>query len=243
MKKILKFLRKADEDYKLINNDDTLIVGVSGGKDSMLLLKALSDYQKFQTKQFKLIAVHMQMGFPNMDNDKIRQYAQELNIEYYEEEVPIFEILKHYLKEDGSLDCSRCSKLKRGAIVNIAKKLNANKIAFAHHGDDAVETFFLNAIYSGKMQSFQPKIYYEDNDVTFIRPFIYLHESDIIKAVKKEEVVVVKSTCPKDGNSKRTELKQLIQNIYKDFPSSKNNLLKMLSDEEVNIWKKNEEIK
>lgn len=238
MKNILKYLRKADDDYRLINDNDTLIVGVSGGKDSMLLLKALSQYQKFKNKHFKLIAVHMKMGFPNMDSNKIKQYAQDLGVEFYEEEVPIYEILKHYLKEDGNLDCSRCSTLKRGAIVKIAKKLNANKIAFAHHGDDAVETFFLNAIYSGKMQSFQPRIYYEDNNITFIRPFIYLHESDIIQAVKKENVVIVKSTCPKDGNSKRTELKQLMQNIYKEFPSSKNNLLKMLSDEEVNVWKK-----
>lgn len=238
MKHILKYLRKGDEDFKLIDTNDTIVVGVSGGKDSMLLLKALASYQKFDHKQFKLIAVHMKMGFPNMDSNIIKQYTQALNVEYYEEEVPIYEILKHYLKEDGSLDCSRCSTLKRGAIVKIAKKLKANKIAFAHHGDDAVETFFLNAIYGGKMSTFQPKINYENNNISFIRPFIYLHESDIIKAVKKENIVIVKSTCTKDGNSKRSELKKLMQDIYEQFPASKQNLLNMLSNEDVNVWKK-----
>lgn len=238
MQNILKLIRKADQDYHLIEDNDTIVVGVSGGKDSMLLLKALKYYSKFKNKNFTFIAVHMKMGFNNMDSSIIRNYCIREEIKYYEEEVPIYEILSHYLKKDGSLDCSRCSKLKRGAIVNIAKKLNANKIAFAHHGDDAVETFLLNAIYGGKIASFAPKINYNDNEITFIRPLIYVHENTIINGIKKENIPVIKSTCPKDGYSKRQDIKELLQQIYKQYPSSKNNLLKLLSNEEIEIWKK-----
>ncbi|NBK97287.1 MAG: tRNA 2-thiocytidine(32) synthetase TtcA [Erysipelotrichia bacterium] len=238
MQNILKYLRKGDEDFHLIEKDDVIVVGVSGGKDSMLLLKALAIYRQFANKQFKLIAVHMKMGFPNMESEPIKQYAKDLKVDYYEENVPIYDILQHYLKEDGSVDCSRCSSLKRGAIVSIAQKLNANKIAFAHHGDDAIETFFLNAIYSGKMNSFQPKIQYEDKQITFIRPFIYLQEKQIMKASKKEAIVIVKSTCPKDQHSKRSEIKRVMNELYERFPSAQHNFLKMLSDEKATTWKK-----
>ncbi len=241
MKEILKQLRKADEAFQLIQDDDVVVVGVSGGKDSMLLTKALALYQKFEHKQFKVIAVHMKMGFPGMDAKAIKTFCESLAIPYYEEEVPIYEILQNYKKDDGSIDCSRCSKLKRGAIVAIAKKLNANKIAFGHHGDDAVETFMLNAIYSGKAQTFQPKIEYEDNGITFIRPLVYLHEQQIMKTIRKEEIPVVASTCPKDGNSQRSHIKQLLNTLYQDFPSAKHNLLLMLNDRDSKLWKNEKE--
>lgn len=241
MKEVLKQLRKADQDFNLINKNDTIIIGISGGKDSMLLLKALSIYQKFEDKHFNLIAVHMKMGFVGMDSTLLKQYCESIAIPYYEEDVPIYEILKHYLKDDGSIDCSRCSKLKRGAIVAIAKKLKANKIAFAHHGDDAVETFLLNAVYGGKLETFQPKIVYEDNAITFIRPFVYLHENEIIKNVKKEKIPVVKSTCPKDGKSQRSNVKNILNHIYEEFPSAKHNLLRMLKTQDVKLWKEGDQ--
>lgn len=238
MQNILKFIRKADEDYKMIEDNDTVLVGVSGGKDSMLLLYALSLYQKFDHKHFHLIACHLKMGFNNNSTDVIKQFCENHHITYYEEETNIAYILDHYKKKDGSIDCSRCSKLKRGAIVNAAKKYNANKIAFAHHRDDAVETFFLNAIYSGVAKSFKPIMEYEDNKVTFIRPLIYASEKDVIKACTTNQIPVMKSGCSKDGNSKRQEMKQLVQELYKKYPSSKKNLLSMLSNEENEVWKK-----
>lgn len=239
MQKILKTLRKADAQYGLIQDGDHIIVGVSGGKDSMLLAKTLHQYQKFDHVQFKLSAVHMQMGFPNESSKTIKQYMEALQITYYEEEVPIYPILTHYLKEDQSIDCSRCSSLKRGAIVSIAKKLNANKIAFAHHSDDAIETFFMNAIYAGKNESFKPKIIYVDNDVTFIRPFILTSERDIIQSIKKQDIPIVKSSCPKDKLSKREDIKQLVQGIYKQFPSARKNLLNTIKSENPRTWKDN----
>lgn len=237
MQTILKALRKADEDYQLIDAHDHILVGVSGGKDSMLLIKALSQYQQFEHKDFTITAVHMKMGFPMEDSRAIKAYIESLHIPYYEEEVPIYEILTHYPKEDGTLDCSRCSNLKRGAIVAIAKKINANKIAFAHHGDDAIETFFMNAIFTGKNETFKPLIQYEDNAVSFIRPFVYVYESAIIKTIQKQGIPIVTSRCPKDKFSKREDIKQVVQGLYKQFPSAKKNLLNMLRDEHVTTWK------
>lgn len=238
MQKILKYLRKADQDYHLIKANDKVAIGVSGGKDSMLLLKALSEYQKFKHKNFEIIAIHLKMGFPNMDSSIIEDYCKQFDIPYYEEEVPIYEILKHYEKQDGRLDCSRCSNLKRGAIVNAAKEHNCTKIAFAHHGDDAVETFLLNAIYGGKLSTFQPKIHYADNEISFIRPLVYVHEKDIISAVKRLGIPIVKSTCPQDGNSRRQDMKELLDQLYKQYPESRKNLLSMLSNSAIHLWDK-----
>lgn len=240
MQKILKFLRKADQDYALIETGDHLAVGVSGGKDSMVLLKALAAYQKFANTSFSVTAIHLKMGFPNMDSTIIANFCQQLDIAYHEEVVPIYEILKHYPKKDGRLDCSRCSNLKRGAIVNAAKALSCNKIAFAHHADDAIETLLLNAIYSAKLAVFQPKIYYEDNHITFLRPFVYVHEKDIIGVCKRQAIPIVKSTCPQDGNSKREDMKQLLKVLYEDYPQARHNLLHMLSNSNKPLWEKEE---
>lgn len=237
MKEILKQIRKADDDFCLLSENDRVVVGVSGGKDSVLLLYALSLYQKFETKKFELIGVHMQMGFPNSDITPIKKFAQEHHIEFHIYDVPIYEILTHYKKKDGTLDCSRCSNLKRGAIIDIAKKLKANKVAFAHHGDDAIETLLMNTIYSAKLDTFKPLIRYEDKDITFIRPLIYAYESDVVKTIKKENLPVVLSNCPKDGNSSRSKIKKTLISLYEDYPSAKSNLIKSLSYEQK-IWKK-----
>ncbi|MDH6366350.1 MULTISPECIES: ATP-binding protein [unclassified Breznakia] len=238
MKKILKQLRKADEDFHLIESDDLIIVGVSGGKDSMLLLYALSLYQKFEHKKFRLLAVHLKMNFPDMDSTPIKDYCKKLGVEYYEEDTYMNEILTYHQRKDGSYDCSLCSTLKRGAIVNIAKERQATKICFAHHADDAIETFFLNAIYGGRLETFQPDIYYEDKEIHFIRPLIYTYEKDIKQAVKKYDLPIVESTCPNDGVSKREDMKQLVQSIYKIYPQADKNLLNMLSNENIHLWKK-----
>lgn len=237
MQKILKYLRKADQDYNLIEDNDFIIVGVSGGKDSVLLLYALSIYQKFKEKNFKILGVHMNMGFPNAKIESVVKFTEKHDIPFVSIDVPIYEILQNYKKEDGSLDCSRCSNLKRGAIVNIAKEYKANKIAFAHHGDDAVETLFLNAIYSGKLDTFKPMIHYHDNNISFIRPLIYAKETIITQAVNKNEIPFEKSGCPKDGNSSRQSMKELLSEIYKITPNAHGNLIKMLS-EENGIWNK-----
>ncbi len=239
MQNLLKQIRKADDDFKLIEDNDCIALGLSGGKDSMLLLQALSIYQKFNHKKFSLIAIHMDMGFSKHVDSTLQNYCDSLHIPLHIEPIPIFEILKNYPKKDGSIDCSRCSNLKRGGIVSLAKKYNANKIAFAHHNDDAIETLFLNMIYGGKVNSFHPKINYEEQSIGFIRPMIYAKEKQIIRLVKQLNIPVVLSKCPKDGHSKRNDIKEHLDIIYKLYPSAKQNFSSILFDENANLWKKN----
>lgn len=238
MQEILKKIRKADIDFNLIEKNDKIIVGLSHGKDSMLLLKALSLYSRFEGKKFELIGVNLNLGFDDLDdNTKIIDYCNINGIEYKQYETSIYYILKHYLKKDGKIDCSRCSKLKRGAIVEIADSLGFNKIAFAHHGDDAVETLFMNMINGGRIATFLPKIDYEDHDLCFIRPLIYASEEEIIRAVKRNNIPYEKSFCPNNGNTKRAEVKSLLSMIYNNNPTAHQNFINMLGNEkQIKLW-------
>lgn len=235
MKEILKGIRKADEDFHLIDDGDCIVVGVSGGKDSMALLFALCIYQQFRVKNFNIIAVHINLGFKENDMSPIQEFTSKYKIPLHIINTSIYKILKLYKKKDSTIDCSRCSNLKRGAIVNIAKELKANKIAFAHYGDDAIETLWMNAIYSSKLNTFEPKIFYQNNQITLIRPMVYLQEKNIMKAVKRYSIPYIESGCPKDKMSSRAKIKELLLSIEKINPHAKSNMINALKYNE-NIW-------
>ena len=159
MKKVLGCIRKADEEFDLIQDGDKICVGVSGGKDSTLLLYCLSLYKKFARVKFDVVGVHIEMGFPNMDFSEVDTFCKKNNIELYHEPSDVYEILKLNKTDDGRLQCSLCSKFKKALVIDGAKKYGCNKVAFAHHGDDAVETLFMNMVYGGKIATFTPKMY------------------------------------------------------------------------------------
>ena len=170
-----------------------------------------------------------------MDPKKLQDFCNQLDVKFINYKSDIYEILKHYRKNDGRIDCSRCSKLKRGAIVNYAKDNHYNKIAFAHHGDDAIETLFMNMMTGGKLNSFSPKIIYEDNNITFIRPLIYMFEKDIISYAKLNKLQILKNKCPNDKNSNRLNIKMMLDDIYLKNTSAHHNFLNILINE---IWTK-----
>ncbi|MEA5018187.1 MAG: ATP-binding protein [Erysipelotrichaceae bacterium] len=236
-RKILGSLRKADQDYDLINTNDKIAVGISGGKDSVLLLHALILYRRYVKKDYKIIAISIDVGFDN-DLSDIKQYFEELEIEFIIEKTKIKDILsKHLVK--GRLDCSLCSTLKKGALVKIAKEHGCNKIALGHNSDDAIETLLLNQIYGGKIATFSPSQYLSNENITLIRPFVYVHENDIKETVIKLSLPIVKSNCPVDGFTKRQAIKELLDSIYKTYPEAKKNFLHMLSNHEnVLLWTK-----
>lgn len=243
VRKLLGTIAKADLDYGLIENGDRIAIGVSGGKDSMLLLYCLHLYKKiakkYHNKEFEVVGIHLEMGFPGMDFEIVRKFCRENNIEYYDIPTNIYDILKIHQNDDGSLKCSLCSKFKKGAVINEAKRLNCKKTAFAHHGDDAVETLLLNAIYGGRIATFSPKMYLDESGMTFIRPFIYADEKMIINTVKSIDLPIVKSTCPMDGNTKRQDIKEMLNKLYEEYPMAKSNFLNMIHNEEqLNLWKK-----
>lgn len=240
MKKILAKIRKADQDYNLINDGDKIAIGISGGKDSTLLLYALNLYKKVcinsLNKKFDIVGIHIDLNFGEEDFSFLRSFFKENDIEFIEEKSKIADILKIHTKKE-KIQCSLCSKLKKGAVVNIAKKHGCNKLAFGHHGDDAIETLFLNMIYGGKIATFDPIMHLENSNITFIRPFIYLYENEIAKKIKELQIPRLKSGCPNDGNTKRQEVKELLHKIYHQFDSSKDNFLLSLHNmDKINLF-------
>lgn len=244
-KKILGAVRKADVDFDLIRDGDRIAVGVSGGKDSLLLLEALYRYQliarRYDQKGFEILGLHLEMGFPDMDFKPVRDYMEAHHIPYVDYPTRLYDILKLHPTSSRSVDCSLCSKLKKGAIVKAAKEYRCNKIAFAHHADDAIETLFLNMIYGGRIRTFEPAMHLSNSGMDFIRPFIYCFEADIREAAVNElKLPIVQSTCPNDGFTKREAVKDLLKALYSQYPQAQRNFLGSLSNtDQTMLWIKN----
>ena len=241
VKKLIGLIRKADKAYKLIDENDRIAIGVSGGKDSMLLLYCMRKYQdvaaRFDNKHFEIVGIHLEMGFSNMNFDEVVAFCKKESIEYYDIPTRMYDILKLNNNEDDTLKCSLCSKFKKGAVIKEAKRLHCNKTAFAHHADDAIETLLLNMIYGGKIATFAPKMYLTDSDMTFIRSFVYCHEDIISQTASSINLPIVKSTCPNDGFTKRQDIKELVNQIYSTYPSARNNLLLSLHNlSQLDLW-------
>lgn len=237
MKKIVRNIGLADYHYDLIEDGDVVAVGVSGGKDSCLLLLALEEYRKKSFKTFSILGVHLEMGFEGMDFTELDQYMENHKIRLVHVATKVYETLKKEAKEDGSLKCSLCSKFKKALVIREARKLGCTKVAFAHHAEDALETLLMNAIHGGKLSTFLPKMHMSQSDMTFIRPFVYVHEDEIRNEVKRLGIPFVPSTCPMDGHTQRQESKRLVLEIYDRFPSAKKNLINALhNDERMQFW-------
>lgn len=242
IKKVLAKVRKADEQYHLIEDGDYIAIGLSGGKDSSLLLYTLYLYQflcrNTFNKNFKIIGVHIDLNFGEEDFSVIEDWFKDYNIPLYYEKSKIADILNLNLKND-SIQCSLCSTLKKGAVIKAAKSLGCNKVAFGHHADDAIETMLLNMIYGGRIATFDPMMHLEREDIDFIRPFILSFESEIKKAIKELGIPRIKSGCPNDGFTKRQDIKELLNDIYHQYPQAKENfLLALKNTDKVNLFKK-----
>ena len=231
IKTILGNIRHADQKYSLFNENDRIMVGVSGGKDSMALVYALSFYQKFEHVKFSIVPTILNLGFDGFDAEPIKKYLKTLGLELSVVDASdVYPILKANQKDAKHLPCSICSRMKKAAINKAAKELGCNKVAFAHHADDAIETLFMNGIYGGRVATFQPKMYLERAGIQFIRPFIHTREDEIRRLVKEENIPVFGSHCPNDGFTQRTEMKEYLEELYEKYPSAKENFLTMLSN-------------
>ena len=234
---ILGDIRKADQDYHLIDDGDRIAVGVSGGKDSMVLLTALHMYSKFADRNFEVGCIHIKLGFPNMDFSEVVAFCRQQGITFYQYDSQVYEILKRNPDKEGNIKCSLCSKFKKATVIDAAKKLNCTKVAFGHHSDDAVETLLMNAIHGGKLATFLPKMYMSRTDTTFIRPLVYSYESDILSALERNQIPFVKSTCPNDGYTERQAMKDMLQEFYRSYPMAQKNFIRMLyNEDQVELW-------
>ncbi len=235
MQKIVSRIRKAIEDYNMIEDGDKIAVGLSGGKDSISLLMGLKNLQIFYPKRFEIIAISINPGFDFFDSAFLQKVCLDLNIPYIEEESHIKEIVFDIRQEKNP--CSLCANLRRGILNSTAIREGCNKIALGHNEDDVLETFFLNLLYGGNINTFAPVSYMDRSNITLIRPLIYVPEKSIKTFVKKNNIEVMNKCCPMDGVSKREDMKNLIYNLQKEIPSLKANLYGAIKRSNIKGWK------
>lgn len=208
MKRILSYMRRAVEDYKMILPGDRIAVGISGGKDSLTLLNALYHYKKYFLNDFDIEAITLDLGYSKSDYSPVQKMCDEREINYTVVKTNIKEVVFDIRQEKNP--CSLCSKLRSGALNSEAVKKGCNKVALGHHYEDAIETFFLSLFYEGRVNCFSPVSYLDRTGVTLIRPLIYTPESVIRGAAKRLMLPVCKNPCPADGNTKRQEIKEFV---------------------------------
>ncbi len=212
-------VRRAVDDYGMINEGDRVAVGVSGGKDSMLLLAALRQLQSYYPKRFELGAITIELGFEGMDFTPVKRFCEERGIEYTCVKTDIKEVVFDVRQEDNP--CSLCAKMRRGALNNTLRERGMNKLALGHHFDDAVETFMMSLLFEGRLSCFQPVTYLDRSGVTQIRPLIYAGEQRIANLAAALELPIVENPCPQDKTSKRYEIKQLLKSMCGEYPDMK----------------------
>ncbi len=239
MKKTLGCVRKADTDYQMIVDSDRIAVGVSGGKDSLLLLHALSLYRQFSHKNFSVEAITVTMGLEPFDLSGIQALCDALAIPYHILPTQIGEIIFEHRKEKNP--CSLCSKMRRAALLNCCRSLGLNKLALGHHREDAIETLLMSLFYEGRFHTFQPKSYMTRTEMTVIRPLIYLPEKHVLHMQKVLQLPVVASPCPADGNTSREAMKDLMRQLKKRFPDAPERFLHALQQRRADLWQPEEE--
>ena len=234
LQQVLSITRKAIDDYHMIEAGDNIAIGISGGKDSLTLLYALSGLRRFYPKQFTLQAITVDLGFENLNLNEITKLCQEMDVPYHIIRTDIGKIIFEDRKESNP--CSLCAKMRKGALNTAIKEAGCNKIAYAHHKDDVVETMLLSMIYEGRFHSFHPVTYLDRMDLTVIRPLIYMQEADVIGFINKYQVPVVKSPCPADGHTKREYVKELLRQINKETPGVKDRMFTAVQNH-LTDWK------
>ena len=239
MKKTLGCLRKADTDYNLIEDGDRIAVGVSGGKDSLLLLHALSLYRQFSHKHFSILAVTVTMGFEPFDLTHIKELCDNLNIPYLIRETEIGKIIFDYREEKNP--CALCSKMRRAVLANTCVAEGCNKLALGHHREDAIETLLMSLFYEGRFHTFHPKTKMSRTGITVIRPLVYLPESHVKHMLHVLELPVVSSPCPANGETRREEMKELLKKLRALYPDSNERFLHALRQNRYDLWQKDQE--
>ncbi|MDD4251490.1 MAG: ATP-binding protein [Candidatus ainarchaeum sp.] len=235
MKKVLSLMRKAIEDFNMIQERDKIAVGLSGGKDSLTLLTALVNYQKFSPQKFELIAITIDQTNGKTNFSPLINHCNELGIKLDIVKTEIFDVIFNKRKEKNP--CSLCAKMRRGSLNSRAKELGCNKVALAHHSDDLIETFFLSLFYEGRLSTFSPVTYLSNVDITVIRPMLYINEN-IIKQTSKN-LPVIENICPANHLTKREDIKEIMKKFEENFPNAKKQVLNAITHpERYNLFDK-----
>ena len=236
LKTTLGRIRRADQDYHLINPGDCIAIGVSGGKDSLLLAHGLSLYRRIR-KDFTLKAIMLTMGKEAPDTSAVEAFCRDEDIPLTVRYTDLYQILFE-IRNDRS-PCPLCAKMRRAMLCDMSKELGCNKLALAHHREDALETLLMSLIYEGRFHTFHPKTYMSRTDITVIRPMIYMPEKEVIHMQKQLSLPVLHNPCPANGNTKRQEMKELLHELAKRYPHLQETMLSALkNDDQYSLWEK-----
>lgn len=234
LQRLLSLTRQAVDDYALIDSGDKIAVGISGGKDSLTLLYALHGLKRFYPNEFELSAITVDLGFENFDLSPVRSLCSELSVPFTVVPTDIGKILFETRKESNP--CALCAKMRKGALNETAKQMGCNKIAYAHHRDDLIETMLLSLIYEGRFYAFSPKTFLDRTELTVIRPMIYVSEADVIGFKNRFSLPVCKNPCPVDGKTKREYVKQLTKQLNLQAPGVKERLFHAITERNIEGW-------
>lgn len=234
LQKLLSLVRQAVEKYEMIEEGDRIAVGVSGGKDSLTLLRALKELSKFYPKAFSVTAICVDLGYENTDFSGIQAYCDGLGVKLSIVHTQIARIVLDERKEKHP--CALCATLRKGALVNEALLLGCNKIAYAHHMDDFVETMLMSMIYQGQFYVFPPVTRFEDKEIQVLRPMMFVKEAQVRGFCELYEIPVMKSPCPVDGTTRRQYVKELLFQIQKDCPGAKDRMFHAILEGKIPDW-------
>ena len=238
MQQIMSQIRAAVDSYQLIQSGDRIAVGISGGKDSLVLLCALANMRKFLPMKYDLVAITVDPCFDNIQTDfrQVEELCRRLQIKYEIRRSQLGNIIFEQRKESNP--CSLCARMRRGILHDMSKKHNCNKLALGHHFDDAVQTFFMNLFYGGKIGCFSPMSYLSRKDLYLIRPMVFCEESKVESAAQRYHLPVVKSECPGDGHTCRQSTQELIKDLEKQFPDLRRKVMGALQRADIDGWGK-----
>lgn len=234
LQQLLSHTRKAVDEYQMIQEGDHIAVGISGGKDSLTLLYALHGLKRFYPNHFELSAITVDLGYERCDFTPIKELCREMEIPYRIVKTDIAQILFEERKEKNP--CSLCAKMRKGALNQAVKEIGCNKIAYAHHKDDIIETMILSLFFEGRFYSFSPKTYLDRMDLTVIRPIMFVDEADVIGFKNKYNLPVVKSACPVDGYTKRQYAKDLLADLNRQYPGIKQRMFTAILNGNIPGW-------
>lgn len=236
LQRLLSLVRQAIDDYQLIDAGDSIAVGVSGGKDSLVLLTALYHLRRFYPKPFTIQAITVNTGFPDFDLTPVQNYCDELSIPYTIIDTDIARIIFDERHETNP--CSLCAKLRKGAFNQKSLKLGCNKIAYAHHRDDLINTLFMSMIYEGNIHTISPKTNLDRTGLTLIRPLIYVQEADVIGFQRKYNLPVCKNPCPADKKTSREYVNNLTKQLNRETPGVKDRIFHGILNADFEDWPK-----
>lgn len=236
MEQISGMIRAAIDHYNMIDEGDKISVGVSGGKDSLVLLYALSKLREYYSRRFELVAILIDPQFNgvSMNLEAVEKFCREINIELVVKRSDIGRIVFDDRKEKNP--CSLCARMRRGILHNISVENGCNKIALGHHYDDAVQTFFMNLFNSGKIGCFSPKTYLDRKKLWLIRPMIFCPESKIKRVANKYSLPIIKSQCPADDITSRAKTEDLLKKLEKMYPDLRAKVMGAMQRAGIDGW-------